>query len=66
LSSAFAQSTNLPDVAPGVFNVSAQLELQTTTSAVWDALTDFPAYASWNPFVRCGWQSAQLQQYLIR
>ena len=47
-----AQNTNLPSVAPGVFNVSTRIEIQTTTSAVWDALTDFPAYAEWNPFVR--------------
>jgi hypothetical protein len=47
-----AQTSNLPDVAPGVFNVSTRIEIQTTTSAVWNALTNFPAYAEWNPFVR--------------
>lgn len=47
-----AQSSNLPDVAPGVFNVSTRIEIQTTTGAVWNALTNFPAYAEWNPFVR--------------
>ena len=47
-----AEFTNLPDVPPGVFNVSARLEIATTKQAIWDALTDFPNYAVWNPFVR--------------
>jgi hypothetical protein len=50
--SVLAQTSNLPSVAPGVFNVSTRIEIQATTSAVWDTLTNFPAYAEWNPFVR--------------
>lgn len=52
---ALGQFVNLPDAAPGVFNVSTRLELRTTTRAVWDVLTNFPAYAEWNPFVRSVW-----------
>ncbi|KAH7126859.1 hypothetical protein B0J11DRAFT_412255, partial [Dendryphion nanum] len=44
--------TNLPVVAPGVFNVSARIEIQSTTAAAWEALTNFPEYPNWNPFVR--------------
>ncbi|KAF2275837.1 uncharacterized protein EI97DRAFT_450658 [Westerdykella ornata] len=54
------QFINLPEVPPGVFNVSTRLELRTTTTAVWDALTNFPAYADWNPFVRSATLSNQL------
>jgi hypothetical protein len=45
ITSAIAQSTNLPDVPPGVFNVSARIEIEHTSLALaWDALTDFPTY----------------------
>ncbi|KAJ4286084.1 hypothetical protein N0V90_013433 [Kalmusia sp. IMI 367209] len=48
-----AQFTNLPDVPPGVFNVSSRLEIHhTNLSSAWGALTDFPLYPTWNPFVR--------------
>ncbi|KAF2003826.1 hypothetical protein P154DRAFT_519745 [Amniculicola lignicola CBS 123094] len=47
-----SQTTNLPDVPPGVFTVGTRLEIRTNVSTIWDVLTDFPAYASWNPFVR--------------
>lgn len=50
--SVVAQKSNLPAVAPGVFNVSTRIEIQTSTDRVWHALTNFPAYAEWNPFVR--------------
>ncbi|KAF2270903.1 hypothetical protein CC78DRAFT_610949 [Lojkania enalia] len=46
------QSSNLPDVPPGLFNVSAYIEIRSTTSAAWEALTNFPNYPNWNPFVR--------------
>ena len=44
--------TNLPDVPPGVFNASARIEINTTVDALWSAITNFPAYPDWNPFVR--------------
>ncbi|KAF2192752.1 hypothetical protein K469DRAFT_717340 [Zopfia rhizophila CBS 207.26] len=47
-----SRSTNLPNVPPGVFTVSARIEIKTTTSAAWNALVDFPSYPNWNPFVR--------------
>jgi hypothetical protein len=54
LPAALAQSeyTNLPDVPPGVFSASARIEIKTTVDAAWNALTDFPNYGAWNPFVR--------------
>ncbi|KAF2255047.1 hypothetical protein BU26DRAFT_150104 [Trematosphaeria pertusa] len=52
ISGVYSEYTNLPDVAPGVFNVSARIEITTTVAAAWDALTDFPNYSKWNPFVR--------------
>jgi hypothetical protein len=47
-----AEYTNLPNVPSGVFNASARIEIQSTMAAAWDALTDFPNYPNWNPFVR--------------
>ena len=44
--------TNLPDVAPGVFNVTTRIEIRSTKHAAWKALTDFTRYPEWNPFVR--------------
>ncbi|KAI4929563.1 uncharacterized protein J4E92_005228 [Alternaria infectoria] len=54
LPAALAQSeyTNLPAVAPGVFNATARIEIKSTVPAAWDVLTDFANYAAWNPFVR--------------
>jgi hypothetical protein len=48
----FATFTNLPDVPPGVFNVSTRIEIKSTKHAAWHALTDFAGYPDWNPFVR--------------
>ncbi|KAF2797028.1 hypothetical protein K505DRAFT_270275 [Melanomma pulvis-pyrius CBS 109.77] len=47
-----SQFTNLPEVPPGIFTASTRIEIQSTAAAAWDALTNFPAYANWNPFVR--------------
>ncbi|OCL11808.1 hypothetical protein AOQ84DRAFT_335308 [Glonium stellatum] len=47
-----AAQTNLPDVPPGVFNASARIEINTTVDALWNAITNFPTYPDWNPFVR--------------
>jgi hypothetical protein len=49
-----APYTNLPPPSkPGLFFVSTRMLISnTTTSAAWSALTNFPAYADWNPFVR--------------
>lgn len=44
--------TNLPNVPRGVFNVSTRIEIRSTKHAAWKALTDFPKYPDWNPFVR--------------
>ena len=44
--------TNLPDVSPGVFNISTRIVIGTNTAAVWETLLDFPKYPDWNPFVR--------------
>jgi hypothetical protein len=44
--------TNLPTVPQGVFNASARIEIRSTVPAAWHALTNFPAYPDWNPFVR--------------
>lgn len=48
----FSAFTNLPDVPQGIFNVSTRIEIRTNKYAVWKALTDFPKYPEWNPFVR--------------
>ncbi|KAF1838766.1 hypothetical protein BDW02DRAFT_564621 [Decorospora gaudefroyi] len=47
-----SEYTNLPNVPPGVFEVSTRTEISTTLSAAWHTLIDFPNYAAWNPFVR--------------
>jgi hypothetical protein len=46
--------TNLPPPSsPGVFTASTRIVIaNTTTAQAWSALTNFPAYAEWNPFVR--------------
>lgn len=44
--------SNLPDVPQGVFNVSTRIEIRSNKHAAWRALTDFPKYPDWNPFVR--------------
>lgn len=49
-----SEYTNLPDSPPGVFNVSARIEIYSTVEAAWETLTNFPLYANWNPFVRFG------------
>ena len=33
-------------------HIRSEIEIAATPDRVWDVLTDFPAYASWNPFVR--------------
>ena len=50
--SVFSTYTNLPDVPQGVFNVSTRIEIRSNKHAAWEALTDFPKYPEWNPFVR--------------
>ena len=50
--SVFSAYTNLPDVPEGVFNVSTRIEIRSNKHAAWRALTDFPKYPEWNPFVR--------------
>ncbi|KAH7078780.1 hypothetical protein BKA63DRAFT_250812 [Paraphoma chrysanthemicola] len=48
-----AQQSNLPPPPPGLFTIQASILIpNTTVSAAWHALTNLPAYASWNPFVR--------------
>lgn len=46
--------TNLPPPShPGIFTASTRILISNTSvPAAWSALTNFPAYASWNPFVR--------------
>jgi hypothetical protein len=46
--------TNLPPPSsPGVFTASTRITIHNTSVPLaWAALTNFPAYASWNPFVR--------------
>lgn len=44
--------TNIPDMAPGVFNASTCIEINAPLSTAWDVLLDFPSYPDWNPFVR--------------
>ncbi|KAF2738475.1 hypothetical protein EJ04DRAFT_53259 [Polyplosphaeria fusca] len=44
--------TNLPDVPPGVFNVSARIAIQASKCAAWDVLNDLPKYSEWNPYTR--------------
>jgi hypothetical protein len=47
-------TTNLPPPAtPGVFTASTRILIpNTTASLAYAALTNFPAYSTWNPFVR--------------
>jgi hypothetical protein len=47
-----SEYTNLPPVAPGVFTASTRIEINSTASAAYNALADFPRYPDWNPFVR--------------
>ena len=49
---AISEYTNLPPVPPGLFEVNTRIEINTTLSAAYNTLCDFPNYASWNPFVR--------------
>jgi len=50
---ATSQFTNLPPPSsPGIFSASTRIEIKSTAAAAYAALIDFPAYASWNPFVR--------------
>lgn len=49
---ATCKTTNLPDVPPGVFEVSTRIEIRSTSKAAWNALTNFRDYPDWNPFVR--------------
>ncbi|KAL5115920.1 hypothetical protein ACEQ8H_006142 [Pleosporales sp. CAS-2024a] len=46
--------TNLPPPSSGgIFSASTRILISnTSTSAAWDALTSFPLYPAWNPFVR--------------
>jgi hypothetical protein len=32
--------------------IRTEIDIAATPSRVWEVLTDFPAYAQWNPFVR--------------
>jgi hypothetical protein len=32
--------------------IESQIEIAATRERVWSILTDFPAYPSWNPFIR--------------
>jgi hypothetical protein len=50
--SVFSAYRNLPDVPQGIFNVSTRIEIRSNKHAAWRALTDFPKYPEWNPFVR--------------
>ncbi|KAF1948074.1 hypothetical protein EJ02DRAFT_449540 [Clathrospora elynae] len=47
-----SQVTNLPPTTPGVFSAGTRIEISSTAAAAYQALTDFPNYAAWNPFVR--------------
>ncbi|KAF1958811.1 hypothetical protein CC80DRAFT_490602 [Byssothecium circinans] len=64
ISVATSQITNLPDVPEGVFNASARIEIKGTVDEVWEALTDFPSYPKWNPFVRYALAISPLSQTL--
>jgi hypothetical protein len=44
--------TNLPPVAPGIFNASTRMTINSTAALAYAALIDFPSYPAWNPFVR--------------
>ncbi|KAJ4384071.1 hypothetical protein N0V86_000916 [Didymella sp. IMI 355093] len=48
----FSTFTNLPDVPQGVFKASTRIEIRSNKHAAWKALTEFPNYSVWNPFVR--------------
>lgn len=49
---ASAQTTNLPDMPPGVFEVGTRIHIKSTAAQAYNALILFPNYADWNPFVR--------------
>ncbi|KAF2823219.1 hypothetical protein CC86DRAFT_372250 [Ophiobolus disseminans] len=48
-----SQATNLPPApSGGMFTVDTRVVINSTAAAAYQALIDFPNYASWNPFVR--------------
>ncbi|KAG6889102.1 hypothetical protein C0995_003671 [Termitomyces sp. Mi166 len=49
---AFAQTSNLPALEPGLFQARANASIDAPLLDVWEALLDFSTYAEWNPFVR--------------
>ena len=32
--------------------ITTEIEINAPSAVVWKVLTDFPAYGSWNPFIR--------------
>ncbi|KAG6837811.1 hypothetical protein H0H93_016179 [Arthromyces matolae] len=47
-----AQTSNLPYIAPGIFQAAANISIDAPLLTVWNVILDFPAYPDWNPFVR--------------
>jgi Polyketide cyclase / dehydrase and lipid transport len=41
-----------PDITRAVTHIKAQVTIDASSEAVWNAILDFPAYPAWNPFVR--------------